>query len=187
MTDVWFTADTHFFHKNICNYSNRPFKSLEEMEETLFYNWNKLVKPGDLIYHLGDFAMTWDKKEDAVKVDNLLKKLNGNKQLIIGNHDRAAVHQSKQWSLATNYKSIKVGNQKIILSHYCHRVWHHMHRGSWHLFGHSHGNLTLPENSGPCMDVGVDCCGFHPINFEEIKIFLSDKIAPDLDHHRRKE
>jgi len=187
MSDIWFTADTHFFHKNICEYSGRPFNSLDEMHEALFYDWNLCVKPGDLIYHLGDFAMTQNKKEDAEKVDQLLKRLHGNKQLIIGNHDREAVYKNARWSYANHYKSIKVGNQKIVLSHYCHRVWHHMHKGAWHLFGHSHGNLILPEDAGPCMDVGVDCHNFRPINFEEVKLLLKDKVSPNLDHHRRDE
>ena len=54
---TFFTADTHFGHKNVIRYCNRPFASATEMDERLIENWNKIVGPDDLIYHLGDFTL----------------------------------------------------------------------------------------------------------------------------------
>ena len=77
---VYFISDTHFNHKNIIKYCNRPYKSVEEMNKVLIENWNRVVKDADVIYHLGDFAL-YDEEE-------LFNKLNGNIILIRGNHDR---------------------------------------------------------------------------------------------------
>jgi hypothetical protein len=54
---VWFTSDTHFGHTNVIKYSGRPFADVNEMNEKLVLNWNAIVKPGDVVYHLGDFAL----------------------------------------------------------------------------------------------------------------------------------
>lgn len=53
---VFFTSDTHFGHKAIIGFCDRPFSSVEEMTEVLVENWNSVVGPTDTIYHLGDFA-----------------------------------------------------------------------------------------------------------------------------------
>jgi calcineurin-like phosphoesterase family protein len=79
----FFTSDTHFGHKNIIKYSNRPFADVSHMNEALIANWNAVVGPLDTVFHLGDVALgpweDWDK---------VLTRLNGYKVLVVGNHDR---------------------------------------------------------------------------------------------------
>lgn len=74
----YFTSDTHFSHTNIIKYCNRPFKSVEEMDEVLIANWNSVVKKTDQVFHLGDFGYNY----------KIAQRLNGHKHLIWGNHDR---------------------------------------------------------------------------------------------------
>lgn len=82
MIETWFTSDTHFGHKNIIQYEpeNRPFKTLEEMHEVMIERWNSVVKPNDIVWHLGDFCFgkSWLP---------IARKLNGKKKLVLGNHD----------------------------------------------------------------------------------------------------
>ena len=81
--DIWFTSDHHFGHKNIIEFEpyHRPFTSLDEMHETLVERWNKVVKPKDRVYHLGDFAFNQYGLSFA-------RRLHGDKRLILGNHDK---------------------------------------------------------------------------------------------------
>lgn len=69
---VWFTSDTHFYHTNIIDFCRRPFESIEEMNETLIANWNKVVGTNDIVFHLGDFCLG-----DSTKWNGILDRLNG--------------------------------------------------------------------------------------------------------------
>lgn len=75
-------ADTHFGHEKIIQYCNRPFSSVEEMDEYMIERWNRTVSKSDTVLHLGDFA--WGNKE---YIRSILARLNGKKLLIMGNHD----------------------------------------------------------------------------------------------------
>ena len=81
---VFFTADMHFDHRAIINMKNRPFESVEEMDRILLQNFNSVVRQNDTVYILGDICHHM-KIEDA---DNLIRKMNGKKYLIVGNHDK---------------------------------------------------------------------------------------------------
>lgn len=54
---TFFTSDTHFNHANIIRLCDRPFKNIEQMNETLIANWNQVIRPDDTIFHLGDFCL----------------------------------------------------------------------------------------------------------------------------------
>lgn len=77
----WFISDLHWAHKNVINYCNRPYSSVEEMNEAIVNNWNAVVKSEDIVYVLGDLCLNpkW--------ADLFVPQLNGTKILIPGNHD----------------------------------------------------------------------------------------------------
>lgn len=175
MTDIWFTSDHHFGHKRIIELANRPFTSVEEMDETMIDRWNKVVAPGDLVYHLGDFAFA-----DHTPY---LGRLKGQKRLILGNHDHSnRVKAAKGWATVDSLLHITMPDKTpVVLCHYAMRVWSRSHHGAIHLYGHSHGNLAGDSQS---CDVGVDCWAFEPVALDTIKAFLTGgKPRTEPDHH----
>lgn len=78
----WITSDQHFSHGRIIQYCNRPFSSVEAMNEALIANHNELVDEDDLVYHLGDFGMG-----DPDLLADILSRLDGFHILVRGNHD----------------------------------------------------------------------------------------------------
>ena len=117
---IWFTSDTHFGHQNILKYTDRPFSSVEEMDEALIENWNNRVGDDDEIYHLGDVALC-----SPNKLRKVLARLKGKIYLIRGNHDKSASACSDRFEWIKDYYELEVadkngyqGKQLIILFHY---------------------------------------------------------------------
>ena len=170
--NIWFTSDHHFGHKNIIKYSNRPFNSIEEMDETLVNNWNQLVKKTDFVYHLGDFSFG--------DFEEYEKKLNGNIIFIKGSHDK----YNTPYMLVTKPSGLldEYGNQKtIVLCHYAMRSWEISHYASWHLFGHHHGKL---EPYGLSFDVGVDCWDYKPVSLKQVEEKMKT-LKPIIDFRNK--
>lgn len=179
--NVFFTSDTHFGHSKVIDYSKRPFRDVEEMDEALIRRWNACVKPGDFVYHLGDLSF-----HDAEKSARIAARLQGQKYLVLGNHDKKmkdAVKNRFIW--ARDYAEIKVADQKIVLCHYAFLTWNGSHKGSWSLHGHSHGSLK-PDQGALRLDVGVDCWDYAPINFEALRYWMGKKQFTAVDHHGRR-
>lgn len=155
---IFFTSDTHFNHFNIIRFSNRPFYSVEEMDEILIQNWNNVVGKDDTIYHLGDFCLGDSKK--------YLKRLNGNIVRIKGSHDRDMKSPYMKIIQPEGLKDEYDNQRSIILCHYPMRSWHLSHYASFMLFGHHHGNL---DPHGLSFDVGVDTNDFYPYSLNDIE------------------
>ena len=84
MTNYFFTADEHYGHKNIIDYCNRPFSSIEEMDEELIARHNEIVGPNDIVIHVGDFTLM--DQERSVHAD-YIRKLVGQHIFLQGSHD----------------------------------------------------------------------------------------------------
>lgn len=180
---TWFGSDLHFFHRNVIRHCNRPYSSVEEMNDALIANHNAVVKPDDVYFHLGDFS--FGKIEPTLDV---LRQLNGKKYFILGNHDqilqknRKRIFEENLLEELRDYKEIYVGNQFICLFHYGCRVWNKSHRNSWLLHGHSHNKLPP---FGKSVDVGTDTthilgyCPYRPYSFYEIKDFMDKQETVD--------
>jgi len=158
----FYTADTHWDHKNIMKHCNRPFGSVHEMNETLIKNWNSVVGVNDTIYHLGDVGFK--------NTGTILPRLNGRIHLIHGNHDNSTTKRNNRFITSSPIKEIKIGGIKTVLQHYAMRTWNASFHGSMHLFGHSHGRL--PPH-GLSFDVGVDSWDYMPVSEKQI----IDKMA----------
>lgn len=173
---VWFTADTHFNHKGVIRMCNRPFTSVEAMNETLVENWNDVVHKDDTVYFLGDFAFGTKKHTQPI-----LGRLQGRKHLIMGNHDRQnKVQNLAGWESCLYMDEVVVqdpdayqGRQRITLCHYPMVTWRERHQGGWQMHGHSHGHYGWPPESRR-IDVGVDCWSQAPVSYEQVKETIED-------------
>lgn len=154
--NIFFTSDTHFSHKNIIKYcpdSRGHFSSVEEMNESLISKWNSVVKPNDVVYHLGDVLF----KKDF----EILDRLNGYLILISGNHDKQYLQSlkftSKFREIYRSYldfiSSTSSKDPAMILCHYPIAKWDKMYYNSLHLHGHCHSSFGYHLNA---IDVGVD-------------------------------
>lgn len=172
---VWFTSDHHFGHARIIELARRPFASVEDMDETMIARWNAKVEKGDTVFHLGDFAFC-----DHTPY---LERLNGQKRLILGNHDHSnRVKKAKGWQTVDSLLHVTIDGTPLVLCHYGMRVWNRSHYGAIHLYGHSHGSLP---GDGQSMDVGVDCWRFYPLSLEHIRDWLDAAPARmEPDHHK---
>jgi calcineurin-like phosphoesterase family protein len=118
--NIYYWSDMHFNHKNIIEYSQRPFTSIEDMNEAMFTNYEDIVKENDLVIFGGDVAF------DNIDITKKIKNLPGKKILILGNHDFNKKHILNDYAssfdavtLLLNY-SIDINNQlcNIMVTHY---------------------------------------------------------------------
>ena len=148
---IFFTGCTHFGHANIIRLANRPFQSVEQMDEELAQRWNKRVRKNDLVYHLGDFA--WKSAE------HFQHRLYGEKVFIRGNHD------GRSWGVPY-IEWDRRPEPSFVLFHYPIQEWNGWWRGAIHLHCHTHKAelASAPRR----FNVGVDATGFAPISLDEI-------------------
>lgn len=176
---IYFTSDLHLGHANIIKLSNRPFETLEEMDEVLVQNWNKKVKKNDTIYILGDLI---HKSSNPVQY---LQKLNGVKHLILGNHDHTWLckvsNPSDYFASITPMLITSQCNHLMTMCHYPMLEWNGSRRESsptrlgYLLYGHIH-NKTTEQNKdyevlfrkNNALNVGVDINNYQPVTFEEL-------------------
>lgn len=172
MGELFFTSDTHFCHNQGFLYEPRGFSSIEEHDETIVENWNKVVKPEDRVIHLGDVMLN-----DNEKGIEYIKRLNGEICIVWGNHDTDA--RKELLSILPNvivlgYAHVfKYKKLSIYLSHYPTLTANYDDkRLSQHvinLHGHTHqqANFLYPNN--PFMyHVGVDSHNCTPVHIDEV-------------------
>lgn len=166
---IFFTSDLHLNHSKAIKFNNRPFGSVEEMNDVLIENFNSKVKHKDVTYILGDFAFG--------NPSNFIKRLNGEKILIKGNHDRYSDVNAIKHGFSEVYmlKLLKINKLQIIMCHYPMYSWASSHYGSFHIHGHIHTNqIDFLWNR---YNVGVDVNDYVPLSMDElIHIFEQQKI-----------
>ena len=183
-TKVFFTSDTHFGHSNIIKYCQRPFNSAEHMDEVLISNWNEVVSPQDIVFHLGDFCFGSDK--EWIKI---LQRLNGTKYLILGNHDLKKIansNQIKDYFADINMQMrVVVDKQKMLLNHYPFLCFEGGYQNVWQLFGHVHRSKhstgldkeRLVHLFPTQYDVGVDNNNYRPVSFAQVSQIITEQQA----------
>lgn len=184
-----YSSDAHYNHFNVTshpkskNYCNRPFTSIEEMNESLIERWNSRVKPDDEVQYLGDFSL------DFKAVEEILPRLNGNFHLKSGNHDKTwkLKPQCVKKYLDSGFKSVKMIDEididghghKVVLSHLPYKPpealnedvryleYRPKDKGLVALVGHVHEKWKIGPYS-KMINVGVDVWDYYPVSEEEL-------------------
>ena len=164
---IFVTSDTHFFHRNIIKYCNRPFNNVEEMNNTMISNWNKVVGKNDIVIHCGDFCLSCNN----TMLHNLRRQLNGTILLITGNHDHPTRLRNFNIIVLT---AIDKEESYVVFDNlvFSHRPLTNVPHGCINIFGHIHNKSAF----GKRINVSVDACDFTPVALntlrEQAKVIL---------------
>lgn len=169
-----YISDLHLFHKNVTkagkDFDNRPYANLDEMHEDILKKWNAAVTNADHVYILGDFVWKFN-SENRGEVMEMIKSMNGNLHLILGNHDK--IQDSgfkKRFEEIVHYKRITdtVNGKEVnvVMSHYYMPLYEQHYRGTILLHGHSHNS---PESDMEREITGlVRTKGFAPVEIYNV-------------------
>lgn len=186
--NIWVISDTHFNHANMLTFTDwtgnltRPgFRDVEHMDEMMMDNWNSVVKPGDIIYHLGDVVMG---PSPVQWMEKNFTKLNGRKRLVVGNHDNIDRISGYGWFQKVMMWRV-FQEYGVMFSHVP------LHPDSlirpknatgdspvdkndpdaWNTVLNVHGHIhSNPSPEGPYRCVCVEQINYTPINIEELRI-----------------
>jgi calcineurin-like phosphoesterase family protein len=176
----WITSDLHFGHANImkfCPVTRAGFADVTDMREKMIAEWNASVAPEDETFILGDFAFL--PARDAVSI---LRRLNGTKVLIEGNHDRKLLQDPAfraEFREVHPYLRYNHNGQLVIMFHYPIHEWDQMHRGAVHFYGHVHGGHTGLERYR-ARDVAFDATFRVVSNFDAM---IADALKGEIRAH----
>ena len=159
---IYFTSDTHFSSERTLRFSRRPFADIEEMNDAIVKNWNKIVGPDDEVYHLGDFGdISW------------AKKLNGKIHLILGNYETESIKNNPAYQDELNEAFYEVCPNKIITlkdgtSIYMTHKPSDCRKDMFCAFGHIHG---LKKINYFGVNVGVDANHFMLLSEDDVLFY----------------
>ena len=173
MSRVFVTSDTHYWHHNVLKFEPeaRPFSSVEEMNEVLVDRWNAVVTKRDLVWHLGDACFG--------RIENLeiLNRLNGQKKLVLGNHDK---HPASVYLKYFRDVQACVPYDKCVLTHIpIHPSQFYRFEANVHGHLHSREVMNYP-GVGPdrrYINVSVEHTKLAPIEWADIRRMLNERKA----------
>jgi calcineurin-like phosphoesterase family protein len=184
---VFFASDTHFCHALVAGL--RGFASTQEHDEAIIERWNSVVRPGDMVWHLGDVGVG-----NELGILAVATHLNGAKHLVAGNHDRcwpghrdARKHQRRWLEVFESvqaFAKVRIEGRTVLLSHlpydgggdHTTEERYPQFRlpdlGGWLIHGHTH----QPERiDGPrSIHAGLDAWGLYPVAEAAIAALIRD-------------
>ena len=159
---IWFIGDSHFNHRMIIPYCNRPFATVSEMNKTLIDNWNKVVRKEDKVIMNGDFALSG--KDKIIEIG---QQLNGRKTLVLGNHDGASLKTYYDAGFEMVSKYPIVVEEFFIVSHMPQYV---QENGVYvNIFAHVHDSPAFKDVDARSFCTSAERINYTPILFEDIK------------------
>ena len=164
--NIYVSSDQHFNHWAINRYCKRGFKSLQDMNSTMIKKWNRLVRPDDLIIHVGDLIFTQGASKNIIEI---LKQLNGRIILVRGNHDRKSYsyYMTNGIDFICERFSWYFNKKKILFIHSPHDVtYNDLKTCRYIIHGHSHDKGKFIHKNKQCqlINVSVENTKFAPLN-----------------------
>jgi calcineurin-like phosphoesterase family protein len=181
------TSDIHFNHKNIVIYQpNRGTLDIPTMNENIIRAWNEDVQPEDEVFILGDVAMGRIELAPA-----LIRRLNGTKHLILGNHDKSLKKLMDQdpevrgmFGIVEHYHemmhSVDGKKYSLCMMHFPIAHWAYASNGTMMLHGHLHGHPS--GQAGRIKDVGMDTNHMRVYKLDDVVRELA-KVEVKGSHH----
>ena len=166
MADIFFISDTHFDHENMLTFLDDDdqlirgdrFHDVEEMNETIIQNWNAVVKPGDKVYHLGDVTFKVN------RLARIMSRLNGNKRLLLGNHDDGRNFDLLRWFEKVGIWRI-FKDENFICTHVPIREDQFRYKVEYNVHGHTHQNVI----GGRYINVCVEHTNYAPVSMDALR------------------
>ena len=165
MRKTFLISDEHYFHSNIINICERPFKDVEEMNNEIIKLHNQTVKKDNLVIHFGDFCFG-----NVEKIRSVLERLNGDHVICLGNHDHKSPKKYFEAGFLEVYKYPIIMDGFYILSHQ--PVFLNKNMPYVNIHGHLHDtNMDLKLDNGVNLyyNISVEQIGYKPIDLNEIK------------------
>lgn len=162
---TWFISDTHFDHTNIIKYCGRPFETVTEMNRVIWSNWNKCIRPDDLVIFGGDMAYG----RGSRKPRWWLEQLNGRKIYLTGSHDKGIrPHPSVYHELdgrllfVAEAAIVRAMGESIFVVHEPGDVPHDW--PGWVIHGHVHNNKPHADIVRKRFNMCVEVMDYKPRN-----------------------
>ena len=186
--DIWLVSDFHFGHRNIIAYCNRPFTTVDEMNETLLNNYKSVITEKSLVYFLGDMSFgRQERKEQTCKW--WCEQLPGTIVTYIkGSHDHG-IRPTMQ-VLPKNVQKILLEDDIEVDEIIFHLEHEPIYRDpqkeyayDWLIHGHVHNNRPLFSVSNKSINVSVEAINYTPISLYALvqKILLLDTLDNIMD------
>jgi len=176
-------SDTHLNSLAVANICNRPFKNLEHMNNTIIKNWNNVVKPNDIIYHLGDFVD--DDMSQLYNIKRFKDQLNGRIRIILGNHDRYVPYFNwLDFGFDRVYDQPVVIDGFIMLSHeplFLNDLENSNAKAYLNIHGHVHGNWYANSHY---VNVCAERVNYSPVNLDRVIKESVEKIRIKLENRQ---
>lgn len=185
MSSIYLTSDTHFGHDREFIWGPRGFLNVQQQDETVIENWNAIVEPDDIVYHLGDVML--NDNEHGLEC---VRRLNGHIKLILGNHDTDA--RKKLYETLPNVEvlgysaMIKYKKYNFYLSHFPTLTANldgstHLRENILNLYGHTHQKTNFYEDRPFMYHVGLDSHHNTPVLLDDIIQDMKDKLNECLE------
>ena len=160
---TWIISDTHFHHAKIIEYCDRPFKDVNHMNEAMIERWNEVVGEGDVVWHLGDFGFFKDVNHMRLTTD----RLNGKKNIILGNHDRFKPTQFMEGGFQWASRFPIIFDEFFILSH--EPKFLESNSPYFVFYGHFHQKFYVDAKSLNYWNCCAEVQDYRPIDFDDLR------------------